>query len=89
MAAHRSHEEAHEEGQMKFRQAREIAEDVAVKILEGVDTERVKALISDTVYKEHGPDELVQKMVFDQFQQIIERMRRHARGPVFKGVGRR
>lgn len=71
---------------MKFRQAREIAEDVAVEILEGVDSQRVKDMIYDQVYKEHGADELVQKMVFDQFRQIIERMRRHARGPAFKGA---
>lgn len=68
---------------MKFRQAREIAEDVTVEILEHVDTERVKGMIYDSVYAEHGADELVQRLVFDQFQKIIERMRRHVRGPAF------
>jgi hypothetical protein len=70
---------------MKYRQAREIAEDVMVEILEHIDPYHVKDMIRDTVYAEHGAsvpdDELTQTLVFDQFRQIIERMRRHVRGP--------
>lgn len=74
---------------MQFRQAREIAEDVAVEILEHIDPKRVKDMIYDTVYKEHGADDLVQRLVFGQFQQIIERMRTHVRGPSPYSAGRR
>lgn len=66
---------------MKFRQAREIAEDVAVEILEAIDPRVVKGKIYDIVFKERGADELVQRLVYDQFRQITERMRRHVRGP--------
>lgn len=58
---------------------------MTVEILEHIDTEHVKSMIALTVYKEHKADVLVQRMVYDQFQQIIERMRRHIRGPAFSG----
>jgi hypothetical protein len=66
---------------MKYRQAREIAEDVMVDILDGFDPRVVKGKIYDIVFKERGADELVQRLVYDQFRQTIERMRRHVRGP--------
>lgn len=67
---------------MKFRQAREIAEDIAVEIIEAVEPERVKDIIYDQVYGEHGDNELVQKMVFEQFQRLVKRLKDHVRGPV-------
>lgn len=71
-----------EEMTMQFSKAREYAEDVAVEILQAVESEKIRAMVADVLLeKEKRVVALEENLVFNQFEMIMRRMRDHVRGP--------